>query len=38
MCGTVAIFKEENQLLIESGGLNLFDIDRIYIVIGGDNG
>ena len=35
---TVAIFKKETQLLIESGDINLSDIDRIDIVVGGDYG
>ena len=35
---TVAIFKKETQLLIESGDINLSDIDIIDIIIGGDYG
>ena len=31
-------FKKETQLLIESGDINLSDIDRIDIVVGGDHG
>ena len=34
----VTIFKKETQLLIESGDINLSDIDRIDIVVGGDHG
>ena len=35
---TVAVFKKETQLLIESGDIDLSDIDRIDIVVGGDHG
>ena len=35
---SVAVFKKETQLLIESGDINLSDIDRIDIVVGGDHG
>ena len=35
---TIAVFKKETQLLIESGDINLSDIDRIYIIVGGDHG
>ena len=35
---SVAVFKKETQLLIESGDINLSDIDRIDIVTGGDHG
>ena len=35
---TVAVFKKETQLLIESGDINLSDIDIIDIVVGGDDG
>ena len=35
---TIAVFKNETQLLIESGDIDLFDIDRIHIVVGGDHG
>ena len=34
----VAIFKKETQLIIESGEINVSKIDRIYIVVGNDNG
>ena len=34
----VAVFKKETQLLIESGDINVSDIDRIDIVVGGDHG
>ena len=35
---TVAVFKKETQLLIESGDVNLSDIDRIDIMVGNDHG
>ena len=35
---TVAVFKKETQLLIESGDISLSDIDRIDIADGGDHG
>ena len=35
---TVAFFKKEIQLLIESGDIDLSDIDRIDIIVGGDHG
>ena len=35
---TVAVFKEGTQLLIKSDDINLSDIDRIDIVVGGDHG
>ena len=34
----VAIFKKESQLLIESGDIDLSNIIRIEIVVGGDHG
>ena len=34
----VAVFKKKTQLLIESSDINLSDIDRIDIVVGGDHG
>ena len=34
----VAVFKKETQLLIESSDINLSDIDRINIIVGGDHG
>ena len=38
VCENVAIFKKETQLIIESGEINVSKIDRIYIVVGNDNG
>ena len=35
---TVAVFKKETRLSIESGDVNLSDIGRIDIVVGGDHG
>ena len=35
---TVAVFKKETQLLIESGDIDIFDINIIHIVVGGDHG
>ena len=35
---TVAVFKKETQLLIESGDLDISNINRIDIVVGGDHG
>ena len=35
---TVAVDKKETQLLIDSGDIDLADIDRIHIVVGGDHG
>ena len=35
---TVAIFKKETQLLIECGDMNISNINRIDIVVGGDHG
>ena len=35
---TVAIFKKETQLLIESSDINISNINRIDIVVGGDHG
>ena len=34
---TVAVFKKESQLLIDSGDINIYDINRIYIVVGSDH-
>ena len=34
---TVAVFKKETQLLIDSNQIDIFDIDRIYIIVGGDH-
>ena len=34
---TVAVFKKETQLLIESSDIDISDINRIYIVVGGDH-
>ena len=34
----VAVFKKDTQLLIEFGGMNLSNINRIDIVVGGDHG
>ena len=38
ICDTVAASKKETHLLIESGYMNLFDIDRIDVVVGGGHG
>ena len=35
---TVAVFKKETQLLIESGDIDISNINIIDIVIGGDHG
>ena len=35
---TVAVLKKETQLLIESGDINIPNINRIDIVVGGDHG
>ena len=35
---TVAVYETEIQLLIDSGDIDLADIDRIHIVVGGDHG
>ena len=35
--GTVAVFKKETQLLIESGDIHLSNINRIDIVVGGEH-
>ena len=32
----VTIFKKETQLLINSGDIDMYDINRTYIVMGGD--
>ena len=38
VCDTIAVFKKETQLLIDSGDIDSYDIDRIDIVVGGDHG
>ena len=38
VCDTVAIFKKETQLFIESGDIDISNINRIDIVVGGDHG
>ena len=38
ICDTVAVFKKDTQLIIDSGDIDSSDIDRIDIVIGGDHG
>ena len=38
MCDTVAVFKKETQLLIKSGDIDISNINRIDIVIGGGHG
>ena len=38
ICDAVAAFKKETQLLFESSYMNLSDIDRIDVVVGGDHG
>ena len=35
---TVTVFKKDTELLIESSDINISDISRIYIVVGGDHG
>ena len=37
ICDTVAIFKKETQFLIESGDIDISNINRIDIVVGGDH-
>ena len=38
MRGTVALFKKETQLSIESGDTDIYNVDRTDIVVGGDHG
>ena len=35
---TVAVFKKETQMLIDSGEIDILEIKRIDIVVGGDHG
>ena len=34
---TVAVFKNETQLLVESGDIDIYNVNRIDIVVGGDH-
>ena len=38
VCDTVDIFKKETQLLLESGVIDVYNINRMDIVVGGDYG
>ena len=38
VCDTIAVFKKETQLLIESGDVDIYDINGIDTVVGCDYG